>query len=120
MEVVCMSVSNSFSNPAFKGIYKVNMPDIRTIQDEKEKTALAETMVNTLVLGSNFSVTDPRVAKDDSAVYFKIDDKNDAAFEAGFKTILDECNKQFNMDLAKKVYYNKADEAEFNKAEELK
>ena len=110
---------NNVSNPAFKGVYKVNMPNVQNVKDEKEKNALAETMVYALVMGSNLSVAEPRVAKDNSAVYFKIDNKNDQAFEAGFKEIINECNKQFNADMAKKVYYNKVDEAEYNKAEVL-
>ena len=111
---------NNVSSPNFKGVYKVNMPNVQNIKDEKEKNALAETMVYTLVMGSNYSSAEPRVAKDNSAVYFKIDNKNDKAFEAGFKEIINECNKQFNTDMAKKVYYNKVDEAEYNKAEVLK
>lgn len=117
---VFMTIQNNFSNPAFKGVYKVNVPDVKNVKDEKEKNALAETMINALVMGANFSVTDPRVSKDNSAVYFKIDNKNDAAFEKGFNSIISECNKQFNMDLAKKVYINKVSDAEFDKAEILK
>jgi hypothetical protein len=115
-----MTTDNNISNPAFKGIYKVTMPDIRTINNEKEKEGMAETMINTIVLGTNFSIAEPRVAKDNSAVYFKIDNKNDKIFESNFKKLIDECNKQFNMDVAKKVYYNKTDDKEFNKAIELK
>ncbi len=117
---VFMTTDNNISNPAFKGIYKVTMPDIRTINNEKEKEGMAETMINTIVLGTNFSIAEPRVAKDNSAVYFKIDNKNDKIFESNFKKLIDECNKQFNMDVAKKVYYNKTDDKEFNKAIELK
>ena len=115
-----MSIQNNVTSPAFRGVYKVAMPDVEKVKDEKEKNALAETMINALVMGANFSITDPRVAKDNSAVYFKIDNKNDAAFEKGFNSIINECNKQFNMDLAKKVYINKVSDAEFNKAEILK
>lgn len=115
-----MSIQNNVSSPNFKGVYKVNMPDVNNIKDEKEKSAIAETMVYTLVMGANYSAADPRVAKDNSAVYFKVDDKNDKAFEAGFRQVIDECNKQFNTDMAKKVYYSKVDEAEYNKAEILK
>lgn len=111
---------NNVSSPTFKGIYKVNVPDVKTVKDEKEKQALAETMLNALVMGANLSIAEPRVAKDNSAVYFKVDNKNDATFENGFKTIINECNKQFNMDLAKKVYINKVDDKEFNKADVLK
>ena len=114
-----MAIQNNVTNPAFKGVYKVNMPDVKNIKDEKEKNALAETMMYAIVMGANFSVAEPRVAKDNSAVYFKVDNKNDKAFETGFKEIITECNKQFNADMAKKVYYNKVDEAEFNKAEVL-
>jgi len=115
-----MSVQNNISNPAFKGVYKVTMPDVEKIKDEKEKNALAETMINALVMGANLSIDNPRVAKDNSAVYFKIDNKTDKVFEEGFKNIINECNKQFNMDVAKKVYFNKVNEAEFNKAEIIK
>jgi hypothetical protein len=34
--------------------------------------------------------------------------------------MLDVCNKQFNTDVAKKVYYKKTDDKEFNNAIELK
>ena len=115
-----MTTNNNITNPAFKGVYKVNMPDITKIKDEKEKESLAETMINTLVLGANFSIAEPRVAQDNTAVYFKIDNKNDKLFESNFKKLMDECNKQFNMDVAKKVYYKKTDDKEFNKAIELK
>ena len=115
-----MAVENNATNPAFKGIYKVTMPNVNTVKDEKEKAALTETMINTVVLGANLSVAEPRVSKDNSSVYFKVDNKNDQVFENGFKTIINECNKQFNTDLAKKVYYKKVDDAEFNKAEIVK
>ena len=115
-----MAIENGMSNPAFRGVYKISMPDIRKVKDEKEKNALAETMINTIVMGANYSVAEPRVSNDNSSVYFKIDDKNDKNFETGFKAIIDECNKQFNADLAKKVYMNKVDLTEFNKAEVLK
>ena len=49
-------------------------------------------------------------------MYFKINDKNDALFEKGFANILENCNKQFNIDMAKKAYYEKVSEEEFNKA----
>lgn len=111
---------NNVTNPSFKGVYKVNMPNVNSVKDEKEKNSLAETMVYALVMGANLSVSEPRVAKDNSAVYFKVDNKSDKAFEDGFKEIISECNKQFNTDMAKKVYYNKVDEAEYNKAEVLK
>ena len=115
-----MSVQNNSTNPSFKGVYKVTMPNVKTVKDEKEKGALTEGMINAVVLGTNLSVAEPRVAKDNSAVYFKVDDKNDKMFESGFKTIVDECNKQFNTDLAKKVYYKKVDNSEYNQAEILK
>lgn len=115
-----MTTENNITNPAFRGIYKVAMPDIKSMKDGKEKDCLAEAMLNTVVLGANLSVAEPRVSKDNSAVYFKIDDKNDKIFESNFKKVVDECNKQFNIDVAKKVYYKKTDNKEFNNAVELK
>lgn len=113
-----MSVT-SVQSPSFKGVYKVTMPNVDSIKDENEKAALASAIVNTAVMGFNYSVVEPRVSNDKASVYYKVDDKNNAAFENGFKNILDECNKQFNIDVAKKVYYQKSDEQEFNKAEKI-
>ena len=47
---------------------------------------------------------------------FKIDDKNDPKFEAGFSNILNDINKRFNIDMAKKAYIQKVGDEEFNKA----
>ena len=115
-----MTTDNNISNPAFKGVYKVNMPDVRTIKDEKEREGVAETMINAVVLGTNLSIAEPRVSKDSTAVYFKIDNKNDKLFESSFQKVVDECNKQFNVDVAKKVYFKKTDNKEYNSAVELK
>jgi len=115
-----MTADNNISNPAFKGIYKVSMPDIKSMKDGKEKDGVANTMINAIVLGTNLSTAEPRISKDSSAVYFKIDDKHDKVFESNFKQIVDECNKQFNVDVAKKVYYKKTDNKEFNNAIEVK
>ena len=112
-----MTVSN-VQSPAFKGVYKFNAPNVDTIKDEKEKAAVTEAIINSVVMGSNYSITSPRIAPDKSGFYFKIDDKNDAAFEKGYKNIVDNCNKMFNIDVAKKVYYSKVTEEEFNKAKQ--
>ena len=114
-----MTISN-LQSPSFKGIYKFTAPNVDTIKDEKEKAALADAIVNTVVMGGNYSITVPRFATDKSGVYFKIDDKNDKAFENGFKTIVDTCNKKFNVDVAKKAYCTKVSEEEFNKAYQIK
>lgn len=107
------------TNPvSFKGVYKITMPNIKEAKDEKEKNAITEVAINTVVMGANASIAEPKT--DGKNVYFKIDDKNDAKFEAGFKNILDNCNKQFNVDMAKKTYIQKVSEAEYQKAESLK
>ena len=108
---------NSVTNPSFKSVYKVTMPNVQNIKDENEKDAVAEAVVNTVAMGFNYSEAEPRISKDHLSVYYKINNKNDAAFESGFKNIIDGCNKQFNMDLAKKVYYEKSTEEEFKQAE---
>jgi len=115
-----MSVQNSFTNPAFKGVYKVTMPNVKNVANENEKNAVAEAIVNTSVMGINMSAAEPKISNDNNSVYFKVDDKNNSAFEAGFKNILDDCNKRFNTDLAQKVYCTKVDENEYNKANPLK
>lgn len=111
---------NNVQSPSFKGIYKFTAPNIDTIKDEKEKAVLADVIVNSVVMGGNYSVTAPRIAPDKSGVYFKIDDKNDKAFEDGFKAMLDDCNKKFNIDVAKKAYCTKVSEQEFNQAQQIK
>jgi len=101
---------------AFKGIYKVTLPNVKNVKDEKEKAALTEAAIGTVVMGANASVVAPRVDEKKGCAYYKIDDKNDAKFEQGFNQILTECNKKFGIDLAKKVYLEKATEQEFNQA----
>ena len=113
-----MTVEHSQS-PAFRSVYKVTMPNVKDIKDEKEKSAIADTIVNTTVMGINYSVAEPKISQDNSAVYFKVDKKNDANFENGFKNILDNCNKQCNIDVAKKVYCQKVDDNEYNQANVL-
>ncbi len=104
-------------NPvSFKGVYKVTLPNVKEAKNEQEKGAYTDMAVNTVVMASNASVAPPKVADDKKSVYFKIDDKNDANFEAGFKNIVAECNKIYNIDMAKKAYIQKVDEAEYNKA----
>ena len=107
----------SISSPSFQGIYKITMPDIKTAKDEKEKAAFTEAAINTVVMGAN-TVTAPPRTDGKGSVYFKIDDKNDKKFEQGFANILAECNKTFNVDMAKKAYMQKVSEAEFNNAKE--
>ena len=115
-----MSIPNNVTNPSFKGVYKVTMPNVNSIKDEKEKQAATEAIINTLVMGSNLSVAEPRVEKgNDVSIYFKVNDKNDQVFENGFKNILAECNRVFNTDMAKKVYYKKVDNAEYDKADKI-
>ena len=67
-------------------------------------------------MGANASIAQPKVSEDKKSVYFKIDDKNDSKFETGFSTIVNECNKKFNVDMAKKAYIQKVGEDEYNKA----
>ena len=112
-------MSVGMSVPSFKGVYKITMPNVNTISDKKEKEAVSEMAINTIVMGANSSIEAPRVNKDDSSIYFKINDKDDKNFEKGFNEILEYCNKNFNTDLAKKVYMQKVSEAEFRKAEPL-
>lgn len=106
-------------NPAFKGVYKVTMPNVDTIKDENEKNALTEAAVNSVVMGYNLSTNPPRISKDQKSVLYKIDDKNDKVFESGFNAIVADCNKQFNIDLAKKIYFEKAAEKDFNEAQPI-
>ena len=107
-------ISNN-QNMNFKGCYKVTMPNIKTLQDPKEQKAMSDVVINTVVMGSNMSVSAPRMNKEAGSVYFKISDKKDADFEKGFKMILDNCNKNFGIDAAKKAYIQKVSEEEFNK-----
>lgn len=107
-------------NPvAFKGIYKVTLPNVKDAKNKAEKDAFSEVVIGTVVMGANASIDAPKADKASGSVYFKIDDKNDAKFEAGFKNILEVCNKEFNMDLAKKAYIQKVGVEEYNKAETL-
>ena len=115
-----MSIQNNVTNPAFKGVYKVTMPKVDTGKDENEKKAIAETVINTLVMGANMSVAEPKIDKSTNSIYFKIDDKNDKVFESGFNNIINECNKVFNIDMAKKAYIKKDNESEYEKADALK
>ncbi|MBQ7125956.1 hypothetical protein IJO12_02605 [bacterium] len=103
---------------SFKGVYKVTIPNVKEMKDEKEKTAVSEAAVGAIVLGANSSIEAPRT-DNKSSIYFKIDNKNDSSFEKGFANILSECNKQFNIDVAKKVYLEKVSDAEFQKAQVL-
>ena len=108
----------SVDSVSFKGVYKVTIPNVKDIKDEKEKAALSEAAIGAIVMGANSSIEAPRTDNKNS-VYFKIDNKNDANFEKGFTSILNECNKQFNMDLAKKVYFEKVSDEEFKNAQPL-
>ena len=105
------------NSPAFKSIYKVQMPNAKEVKDEKEKNVVSDAVINSVVMGFNMSVEPPRISKDKSAVFYKINDANDAAFEKGFKNIIENCNKQLSSDLAEKIYYEKASEQEFKNAE---
>ena len=68
----------SMNSVAFKGVYKVTLPNVKEAKDEKEKAAYTEVVMNTVVMGANASVAEPKFDKDSSSVYFKINDKNDA------------------------------------------
>ena len=101
----------SISSPSFKGVYKVTIPNVKEAKNEKEKAAYTDLALNVVVMGANASIEQPKVNEAEKSMYFKINDKNDAIFEAGFKNIVDHCNKQFHIDLAKKAYCEKAREA---------
>lgn len=105
----------SVSPVSFKGIYKVTMPKVTDAKNPNEKAAYSELVINTAVMGHNASVMQPKKASD--SVYFKIDDRCDAKFEAGFRNILDACNKKFNVDLSKIAYIQKVSAEEYNKAQ---
>ena len=109
----------SISSPSFKGVYKVTIPNVKEAKNEKEKAAYTNLALNVVVMGTNASVAQPKVNEAEKSMYFKINDKNNAKFEAGFKNIIDNCNKQFNIDLAKKAYCEKVTEAEYNSASPL-
>jgi len=107
-------------NPvAFKGIYKITMPKATEAKNEQEKGAYTDTITNVVVMGANNSIVPPKVDKNTSSIYFKIDDKNDTQFETGFKNIIEDCNKRFNIDMAQKAYMEKVSEEEFQNAESL-
>ena len=106
----------SISPIGFKGIYKVTLPNVKEATNEQEKGAYTDAAINTVVMGANNSVAQPRVSDDKKSVYFKIDDNNDSKFETGFSNILNDCNKKFGIDMAKKAYIQKVDEEEYNKA----
>ena len=107
----------SVSSPSFKGIYKVTLPNVKEAKNEQEKAAFTEAAIGTVVMGANNVVAPPKTDGKNS-VYFKINDKNDKDFEQGFANILAECNKNFNVDMAKKAYIQKVSEEEFNNAKE--
>ena len=79
----------TISSPAFKSVYKVTLPNIKEAKNEQEKGAYTDTAVNTVVMASNMSSGEPKVDKSTGSVYFKINDANDAKFEAGFNQILE-------------------------------
>ena len=106
----------SISPIGFKGVYKVTLPNVKEATNEQEKGAYTDAAINTVVMGANASIAQPKVSEDKKSVYFKIDDKNDSKFETGFSTIVNECNKKFNVDMAKKAYIQKVGEDEYNKA----
>ena len=101
----------------FKGVYRVTLPNVKEAKNEQEKGAYTDAAINTVIMGANNSIAQPRVSEDKKSVYFKIDDKNDANFEKGFSSILNDVNKRFSIDMAKKAYIQKVGEEEFNKAQ---
>ena len=107
----------SISPIGFKGVYKVTLPNVKDAKNEQEKGAFTDTAVNTVLMGANSSIAQPRVSEDQKSVYFKIDDKNDPIFETNFSNILNDVNKRFNIDMAKKAYIQKVGDEEFNKAQ---
>ena len=109
----------SISPVSFKGVYKVSIPKVTDAKNEKEKAAFTDVAMNVVVMGANNSIAQPKTDEARNAMYFKIDDKNDAKFEQGFKNILDNCNKQFNIDMAKKAYMQKVSNEEYNNAKAL-
>ena len=69
-------------NPvAFKSVYKVTLPNVKEAQNEQEKNAFTDTAINTIMMGANNSIAQPRISADQKSVYFKLDNKNDADFE---------------------------------------
>lgn len=106
----------SISPIGFKGIYKVTLPNVKEATSQQEKGAYTDMAFNTVVLGANNVIDSPRISEDKKSVYFKVDDKNDSKFEAGFSNILNDINKRFNVDMAKKAYIQKVGEDEYNKA----
>lgn len=108
---------NGINGTAFKGVYKVTLPKVDTIKDKKEKDAATDAVINTTVMAYNMSSSQPKIIQNGDLVttYFKIDDKKDADFEKGFKNIIDNCNKNFNIDIAKRVYMEKVADSEYNK-----
>ena len=109
----------SISPISFKGVYKVTIPKVNEAKNQQEEAAYTDLAINTVVMATNNSVERPRIDDAGQSMYFKIDDKNDAKFESGFKNILDNCNKQFNLDLAKKAYIEKVSNEEFEQAQAL-
>ena len=113
-------VKQKQSNESFKGIYKLTSVNVKSIENEKEKQAMSDCLINSVILGVNLSIDDGSKVGNDKqnpSSYFKIDDKNDKLFENRFKEILNDCNKKFNLDLASKVYIQKVDEDEYEKAQ---
>lgn len=104
----------SVNQVAFQGNYKVTLPNVKDIKDEKEKAAMTDVIINTVVFSTNNCIAEPKM-DDKNNMYIKIADKNDAMFEQGFKNILDNCNKNFNIDAAKKAYIEKVSDEEYDK-----
>ena len=108
-------------NPvSFKGVYKVTIPKVTEAKNEKEKAAYTDVAMNVVVMGANNSIAQPKVDAAKKHMYFKINDVNDTKFETGFKNILENCNKQFNIDMAKIAYIEKVSDTEYQNAETLK
>lgn len=105
----------------FKGIYKLSGVNVDKIKDKKEQEAATECLINAVILGANMAVDNVKVSTENDipSTYFKIDDKNDAKFESTFKQIVDECNKMFNTNLASKIYIQKVNAEEYNKAQNI-
>ena len=108
-----INATMGMQSPSFRSIYRMPLTRVDKIEDPAEKQAMTEAAIQSTVLGFNASIDYPRISKDQAFAYFKVDDKNDAKFEQAHKNIVDNCNKMFNTDIAKKMYVEKANEADY-------
>jgi hypothetical protein len=102
----------------FNGVYKVTMPKVTEAKNEREKAAFTEMAMNTVIVGTNSSIDLPRV-NDKNSIYFNIHNNFDEKFENVFKQTIEDCNKKFNVDMAKKAYLERVSIDEYNNAKPL-